>query len=238
MDIKMGQITFSKTEVSRDYNLASSAFVKLTLFSRQVSWNRGLICTNEYWRRTPTPRLRRKTRINLFLNWGSKYWNDLLQSLIYRLRYLDWRDQRSSSRTLGFRIEGTYQDSQAKKDFKSVKSQEDVLDVLIGFIRQNNAKVSPTSKVTFSYRVSDVIYEIMKLTRIFFRISIWTDSGRLTFSAEIRLFSKSTKWLDPLYCLWMTRAGPTSGWLTSPRPPGRSLVMRTSAPERMVTSQD
>ena len=44
----------------------------------------------------------------------------------FYLRYLDWRDQRSSSRTLGFRIEGTYQDSQAKKDFKSVKSQEDV----------------------------------------------------------------------------------------------------------------
>jgi len=56
------------------------------------------------------------------------------------MRYLDWRDQRSSSRTLGFRIEGTYQDSQAKKDFKSVKSHEDVLGVLIGFIRQNNAK--------------------------------------------------------------------------------------------------
>ena len=57
-------------------------------------------------------------------------------------RYLDWRDQRSSSRTLGFRIEGTYQDNHARKDFKSVKSAEDVMAVLEKFIKNDNIKVS------------------------------------------------------------------------------------------------
>ena len=56
-------------------------------------------------------------------------------------RYLDWRDQRSSSRTIGFRVEGTYQDNQAKKDFKSVRTGQDVLDVLTKFIKNGNAKV-------------------------------------------------------------------------------------------------
>ena len=46
-------------------------------------------------------------------------------------------------------MEGTYQDSQARKDFKSIKSAQDVLDVLTRFIRNGNTKVSSLTLDTF-----------------------------------------------------------------------------------------
>jgi len=52
---------------------------------------------------------------------------------ITKYRYLDWRDCISSTRNLGFRIEGTTIQGSSTKDFKSIKSHEQVGEIFRQF---------------------------------------------------------------------------------------------------------
>ncbi|KAL8594397.1 hypothetical protein ACOMHN_032984 [Nucella lapillus] len=57
------------------------------------------------------------------------------QRAVTKPRYMQWRDQMSSSVNLGFRIEGIKKsDGASSKDFKKVKSRDSVADVLKAFI--------------------------------------------------------------------------------------------------------
>jgi len=53
---------------------------------------------------------------------------------VTKFRYLDWRDERSSSRSLGFRVEGLIKDGKTNKDFKSLRTQVEISDLLKSFI--------------------------------------------------------------------------------------------------------
>jgi len=59
---------------------------------------------------------------------------------VTKLRYLDWRDERSSSRSLGFRVEGLIKDGKTNKDFKSLKSQMEISCLLKSFISNGKIK--------------------------------------------------------------------------------------------------
>lgn len=52
---------------------------------------------------------------------------------ISKYRYLDWRDRISSSRDLGFRIEAQTSKGKSRKDFKSVRNQSEVANVMTMF---------------------------------------------------------------------------------------------------------
>jgi len=58
---------------------------------------------------------------------------------VTKLRYLDWRDERSSSRSLGFRVEGLIKDGETNKDFKSLRTQIEISNLLKSFI--TNVKI-------------------------------------------------------------------------------------------------
>ncbi|XP_067680563.1 uncharacterized protein [Haliotis asinina] len=57
---------------------------------------------------------------------------------VTKARYLQWRDEMSSSVTLGFRIEGIKRsDGSSSKDFKKTKTREHVLEKLKSFVGEN-----------------------------------------------------------------------------------------------------
>jgi len=59
---------------------------------------------------------------------------------VTKFRYLDWRDERSSSRSLGFRVEGLIKDGKTDKDFKSLRTQAEISDLLKSFITNTTIK--------------------------------------------------------------------------------------------------
>jgi len=59
---------------------------------------------------------------------------------VTKLRYLDWRDERSSSRSLGFRVEGIIQNGNTTNDFKSLKTNDGISNLLKSFITNPKIK--------------------------------------------------------------------------------------------------
>merc|ERR1719312_2297947 len=60
------------------------------------------------------------------------------QLAVTKYRYLDWRDRVSSSRQLGFRIEATTMKGKSTKDFKSVRTEDQVEKILTQFCGKEN----------------------------------------------------------------------------------------------------
>jgi len=75
---------------------------------------------------------------------------------VTKLRYLDWRDQRSSSRSLGFRVDGLIQNGEPNNDFKSLKTQEEISDLFKSFF--NNTKI----KIKYLQRLQEIKSLCMK----------------------------------------------------------------------------
>lgn len=63
-----------------------------------------------------------------------------MRKSVTKLRYLDWRDERSSSRSLGFRVDGLIENGETNKDFKSLKTREEISKLLESFIMNTKIK--------------------------------------------------------------------------------------------------
>ena len=57
-------------------------------------------------------------------------------------RYLAWRDTKSSSATLGLRIEGTTIKGKSSRDYKATCTRDQVSKVLFNFIGHRHNRVS------------------------------------------------------------------------------------------------
>lgn len=55
------------------------------------------------------------------------------EKAITKHRYLTWRDEASSSKTLGFRIEGTTINGKSSRDFKQIKSSDQLVELFDKF---------------------------------------------------------------------------------------------------------
>ncbi|KAK3793199.1 hypothetical protein RRG08_012875 [Elysia crispata] len=62
------------------------------------------------------------------------------QKAVTKPRYMQWRDEMSSSTELGFRVEGIKKtDGSSTKDFKKTKSRENIVDIISSFVASNEA---------------------------------------------------------------------------------------------------
>ncbi|XP_012940850.1 inositol-trisphosphate 3-kinase B [Aplysia californica] len=60
------------------------------------------------------------------------------QKAVTKPRYMQWRDEMSSSVELGFRLEGIKKsDGNSSKDFKKIKTRESIVDILRSFVGGN-----------------------------------------------------------------------------------------------------
>ena len=65
-------------------------------------------------------------------------------------RYLAWRDTKSSSATLGLRIEGTTINGKSSRDYKATCTRDQVSKVLCNFIGHRRNRVSQLAFKYFS----------------------------------------------------------------------------------------
>lgn len=77
----------------------------------------------------------------------------IIKSYGSAFRYMVWRETISSTATLGFRIEGVKKsDGTSSKDFKTTRTQDQVLSVLSSFVEgYEHAPVSILSMVLYPY---------------------------------------------------------------------------------------
>ncbi|XP_059171389.1 inositol-trisphosphate 3-kinase B-like [Physella acuta] len=64
------------------------------------------------------------------------------QKAVTKPRYMQWRDEMSSSVELGFRVEGIKKsDGNSSKDFKKTKTRENIVDIIKSFVGDNETIV-------------------------------------------------------------------------------------------------